>query len=156
MTDHQQVQISYEDHVDQLPQETEELIKETFQKLLNDTGNEKKVVSLYFCSLSTIQSLNLSYRNINRPTDILSWSYQEEDAIAESEPWGELAVCLDVCQRQADASGWSLDTELLRLLVHGLGHLMGFDHEQSDEDEARMLELEKQLLSSIDLGDLYD
>ena len=156
MTDPQQIQLSYEDQVEPLPQKTEQLIRETFHKLLIDTGNEKKIVSLYFCGPSTIQSLNLSYRNMDKPTDILSWSYEEEDIVAETEPWGELAVCLDVCQRQADASGWSLETELLRLLVHGLGHLMGFDHEHSEEDEARMLEWEKGLLSSIDLGDLYD
>ena len=125
-------------------------------KLLDLTGNSNKTVSLFFCHPSTIQSLNLNYREINKPTDILSWLYDEMEITPHLDVWGELVVCMEICKQQAVDTGWPFETELLRLLVHGLGHLMGYDHELSDQEEQRMLEKEKSLLSSIDLDGLYD
>ncbi len=156
MTENEQIQITYEDDSRALPAKIEQLIQTNLLKLLKNTGNEGKIISLYFCQAPTIQKLNLSHRNIDKATDILSWSYESNETFTDSEPWGELAICLDVCIKQAEASDWSLETELLRLLVHGLGHLMGYDHERSEEDEAKMLAMEKIWLSSINLEGLYD
>lgn len=139
-----------------LDSELEKLLSEKLIYLMSETGNQDKMLSLFFCSEETIKELNNSYRGVNKSTDILSWLYDEEDPIAEQETWGELVVCLDVCRRQAEKSGLSLKTELLRLTVHGLVHLMGYDHENSPEEEKRMLAREKELLSLIGLEGIYD
>jgi probable rRNA maturation factor len=152
-----QIQINYEDQARFLTDEIETYVRYNLFRLLEKTGNSDRVISLYFCSLATIQSLNKDFRGMDKPTDILAWSYEGDDmSFPEADIWGELAICIDICQKQADESGWPLETELLRLLAHGLCHLMGHDHELSDEDEKRMLELEISLLSSINLGGLYD
>lgn len=152
MDSEQQVQIAYESELTTLPEESVGLIQKSLETVLVNSGNKEKVISLYFCSTETSKNLNQTYRGVDKPTDILSWSYEGD----EDEIWGELAVCLEVCQSQAKASNWSLNKELLRLLVHGVVHLMGYDHEISEEAEREMLEIEKDLLSSINLNGIYD
>lgn len=153
-----QIQINYEDQSCILADKLEEILRTNLLKLLEKSSNTDKVVSLFFCRLETMRSLNKNHRGLDRPTDILAWSYNESGDISfpEADIWGELAVCIDICQKQADASGWPLETELMRLLTHGICHLMGYDHELSDNDEKQMLEMEISLLSSINLDGLYD
>ncbi len=152
------VQISYEEHIPPLPLETETRIRNKINLLLQKLHAQPQFVSLYFCSSEAIQSLNLSFRNKDTPTDILSWLYDDEFPCedTESTPWGELVVCLDVCRKQAEDNGWSLETELLRLLVHGIAHLEGYDHELSETEEKNMLNFEQKLLSEIGLVGIYE
>ena len=158
MTENPQIEISYDDSTPTLSHEEEKTVQSALNTLMNQTGNEGKRLSLFFCSEETIRNLNQTYRQKDEATDILSFSYEEDgqEEDPEGDIWGELALCLDICSKQAADTGLPFMTELFRLLVHGLGHLMGFDHELSDEAEREMLEMEKQLLSSIHLDDLYD
>lgn len=151
-----QIQISYDDSVDPLPAETENRIVENLTLLLKELDHPEQPLSLFFCSLDTMIQLNSTYRNKQKPTDLLSWLYEEEEPgqTVADEPWGELVYCLEVIQKQAAASGWTLSDELLRLTVHGLVHLMGYDHE-SDDEEAEMLGIETGLLERIGLADVY-
>ena len=152
----EQIQISYEHPTWRLSENTEELVRTSMLKLLAVTGNSTKTISLFFCYPATIQSLNNNYRGIDKSTDILSWQYDETEMSPEFDIWGEFAICIDLCEQQAADNGWPFETELLRLLVHGFAHLMGYDHELSDQEEQRMLEKEEFLLSSINLDGLYD
>jgi rRNA maturation RNase YbeY len=151
------IQISYEENLEPLPVETEKRILSDLSILLEETENQTKTLSLFFCSSETMQELNQVHRNVIKPTDILSWAYDEEELSETTEVLlGELAICLEICGKQAGETGWDLEIELLRLLVHGIGHLMGFDHELSEADEKKMLEFEKGLLASINLKGVYD
>jgi len=150
------IQISYEEGIDSLPAKTEQHLTSTIRLLLDKIGCKERSLSLHFCSPATITSLNHTWRNSNQPTDLLSWLYasnEEEPGIPE-EPWGELVYCLPVIERQAAGSGWELAVELLRLTVHGLVHLLGYDHE-SDAEEAEMLGIERKLLEQIGLAEVY-
>ncbi len=150
------IQISYEDNLVPLTTAVEDRIRGNVSVVLNKTGNQDKGLSLFFCHPETIQNLNLTYREVDKPTDILSWSYDEEEPVPGTESLlGELVICMDICERQADDTGWDLESELLRLVVHGIGHLMGFDHEQSETEEKKALEFEEELLASINLKDVY-
>lgn len=150
------VQVDYEESLLPLPLEIENSLREKIPLFLNKLGFGHRYITVFFCSPEKIQELNAAYRNQDKATDILSWGYEEQDVNLPEQafPWGELALCLDVCRKQAEASGWDLETELLRLIAHGVIHILGYDHETAEE-EARMLQLELELLSLINLQGLY-
>lgn len=116
---------------------------------LMEAAEVTRPVNLLFCSKEEIQSLNRQYRGKDKPTDILSFGYEDPE-----EPLGDLALCLEVAQEQAQGFGLSLEEELLRLFAHGLVHLLGMDH-QSPEEEAAMLAEEQKLLARLGLEGLY-
>jgi rRNA maturation RNase YbeY len=62
---------------------------------------------------------------------------------------GDVVVSVDTAERQAKAGGWSLDEELVRLLTHGVLHLLGFDHEQGRAEASRMRRKEHAVLRSL-------
>jgi len=83
-----------------------------------------------------VQALNRQYRRKDKPTDVLSFPADERGQL------GDVVIALGVARRQASAAGHSLATELRILALHGLLHLLGYDHEQ---DDGRMLRLERRL-----------
>lgn len=151
------IQFTYESPSEALPKRTEKRLAEALHLLMADQDLSDRIVSLFFCSVETIVQLNGTYRNRGKPTDLLSWLYQDDEMQpnAAEETWGELVYCIEVICRQATASGWELEDELLRLTVHGLVHLLGYDHE-NDADEAVMLGFEKKLLQRIGLTGVYE
>ena len=122
--------------------------------LLSKLFEKERTVSVYITDAFEMQMLNLEYRVKNSSTDVLAWSYYEEDHSALHV--GDLAISWDdVCQ-QADTNGWDAKTEMIRMLVHGCCHLSGLDHERSTDEEIEMLALEEQLLTQLGLPGLYD
>lgn len=112
-------------------------------------------LSVLLCADTTIHRLNAAHRGIDRPTDVLSFAMQEgEGILADDTVLGDLVISVDTARRQALEHGHSLAQELRVLLVHGLLHLLGYDHETSDEDAAEMRAAEAKLLSRLgDHGD---
>ena len=100
-------------------------------------------VEVLLTSDSQIKQLNRDFRGKNKPTDVLSFPAPEE--IAE-EHAGDLAISLDTAARQAESFGHSLGDEVRVLMLHGLLHLKGMDHEvDSGEMATRELELRREL-----------
>ena len=83
-----------------------------------------------------IHALNRQFRHKDRPTDVLSFPADEPGQL------GDVIIAVGVARRQAAAAGHPLGTELRILALHGLLHLLGYDHEQ---DEGRMQRLERRL-----------
>ena len=83
-----------------------------------------------------VRQLNRLYRRVNSPTDVLSFPADEPGDL------GDVVIAHGVAARQAAAAGHSLDTELRVLALHGLLHLLGYDHER---DDGRMARLERRL-----------
>ena len=80
---------------------------------------------------STIRVLNRDYRGKDKPTDVLSFSLVEGEVGAfPSISLGDVVISVETAQRQAKELQLSLQSEILRLLVHGILHLSGFDHEK--------------------------
>ncbi len=110
-------------------------------------------VSVVITDDAEIQALNRQYRGIDQPTDVLSFP-QEEGAIGVPRPpWaplqlGDIAISYDRVRAQARAYGHSERRELAYLAVHGLLHLLGFDHETEPERQ-RMRAAEEAALSEI-------
>ena len=106
-------------------------------------------LSMLITDDETMRELNLTYRQIDQTTDVLSFAFQEDEDFP-SHPegvtqLGEVIISLPQAERQAVEQGHSLAKELTVLTVHGVLHLLGYDHE-SDEQEAKMSVMEAQIL----------
>lgn len=109
-------------------------------------------VSITFVSNDRIHELNRDYRGIDRPTDVLSFEcdnvpFEDEslDDVTEYE-LGDIIIAVDVAKKQTTEYGTTLKDEISLLTVHGLLHLMGYDHIE-DEDAQVMEALEDKLLA---------
>ena len=105
-----------------------------------------------------IHQLNRDYRNVDRPTDVLSFALDEDD---EGEPellegqlhlLGDIIISAETATRQAEEFGHGLEREIVYLAVHGLLHLLGYDH-MVEEDKVIMRAKEEEALRAIDLAE---
>ena len=97
-----------------------------------------------------LQELNRTHRGIDAPTDVLSFSAEDDDFPPgeddETDSYlGDIAISVPAVHRNAELTGTRPDRELRHLVTHGVLHLLGYDHE-SEEDEARMRAREVELL----------
>ena len=93
-----------------------------------------------------IRGLNSQWRGNDKATDVLSFSQLEgEEPPLESGMLGDVVISVETLRAQARDGGWTDEEELSRLLLHGLLHLLGFDHEQ--EDDARVMRAEEARLA---------
>lgn len=103
-----------------------------------------------------VRDMNRQFLGIDEPTDVLSFPDEADDfvqGISEEVLLGDIAIALPTATRQAAEAGHSLDAEVAHLLVHGILHLCGYDHEQGGEEEARMRSREEHYLG--DLGHIH-
>ncbi|NIP37461.1 MAG: rRNA maturation RNase YbeY [Candidatus Dadabacteria bacterium] len=111
-------------------------------KLLDQPGNSELCIS--FVNDPDIRELNKTYRNISRATDVLSFPQDGPDFSI----LGDILISVDTAKRHADKYGNSLEYEIKKLLVHGILHLLGYDHKKKKETMI-MREKEKELLAQI-------
>lgn len=97
-----------------------------------------------------IRSLNDQYRGIDKATDVLSFSADFTDPDIDSRYLGDIVISFMRAEEQAVKRGHHVDEELQLLVVHGILHLLGFDHADPDEKE-RMWELQGKILSALEL-----
>ncbi len=94
-----------------------------------------------------LKELNSSFRHKNKPTDVLSFpAFENEEGMA-----GDLAISLETAQRQADEHGHALEDEVRILMLHGVLHLAGYDHEV-DKGEMRALEAKLRQTLKLPVG----
>ena len=108
-------------------------------------------LSLLLTTDEEIESLNSQYRNKQKPTDVLSFSQLEgEGGASDSKLLGDVVISVETAIKQAKELGYTLKEELTRLLIHGTLHLLGYDHENVPEAEAKkMQELEDKLFEKL-------
>lgn len=114
-------------------------------------------VNLVFCDDETIQQLNKDHRGKDKVTDVLTFTYFEEEPAAD-ELLGEVIISVPQTKRQAPEQDWSefekypladaFEMELFKLFIHGLLHMRGYDHEE-DEDYRVMKLLEDKIMKSF-------
>lgn len=111
-------------------------------------------LSLVLCDDGFIHALNRAWRHVDAPTDVLSFAMHEgEDADLHGELLGDIVISLDTAARQAAEHAHPVEREVRVLLVHGLLHLLGYDHQDPD-DAAEMASAEGRLLTFLeDSGD---
>lgn len=97
---------------------------------------QAKELTLVFLSASEMKKINRQFRNKNKSTDILSFSSPDLQSL------GELLLCVDVLKKQAKNQKHSLKSEISYMLIHGILHLLGYDHEVSPQEEKTMFNLQ--------------
>jgi len=120
---------------------------------LRRIGKHKWSVSLLLCDDTCIRDLNRTYRGNDAATDVLSFRQQdapstEVPAHVNTRPGGDIVISLDTLERNASALGVSVNDEIKRLVVHGLLHLDGMDHDD-DDDHDPMFKLQDQILDDL-------
>lgn len=102
-------------------------------------------LSVLLVSDREMRSLNHRWRGLDRPTDVLAFAQREGAGGAPAGVLGDVVISVDTARRQAADRGHSLLREGDRLLVHGLLHLLGYDHERSAAEARRMQRRERAL-----------
>lgn len=104
---------------------------------------ETRGLGLVLCGDRLMRSLNRSWRGLDRTTDVLSFASGESNVPESVDPMlGEVIVSIPRCRLQAEEQGVDAGVELVRLVVHGVLHVLGYDHERA-VDRARMVPREQ-------------
>ncbi len=127
------------------------LAKKTLKNL---SLNDNIICSVTFVDVDTIHKMNKEYRNIDRPTDVISFAFLDDkkEIIKGDVPLdiGEMYICYQVADENRKNYNNSIEREICFLFVHGLLHLLGYDHIKK-EDEEIMFKLQDEILEGEDL-----
>lgn len=134
-------------------QDYEQIYVELFKRTIDFLNLKKEyIVSVTFVSKEKIHDINKEFRKIDRPTDVISFAFLDDksEIIKGNFPidLGELYICYEVAYENAKIYGNSINRELKFLFIHGLLHLLGYDHMRK-EDEEIMFKLQDLILPPI-------
>ena len=119
-------------------------------QVINRPGNWS--LSVIYVNSEQIHEINRTYRNVDRPTDVISFALQDDwdDAIIEEDLYelGDIFINVEAIRKQAKEYGHSIRREACFLFCHGLLHLMGYDH-MKPEDEKEMFDLQDVILDEV-------
>jgi probable rRNA maturation factor len=125
----------------------ERKIKEIIKFVLKEMEKDNSELSLVLCNNDYIHFYNKEYRNKDYPTDVLS--FVDGERIGKITYLGDIIISIDKVKSQSEEYGVSFEEEFSRLLVHGILHLLGYDHETSEEDEKVMMSIQDKLVDEV-------
>ncbi len=108
------------------------------------------VVTVRIVGSAEGQRLNRDYRGRDYATNVLSFPYESGDRLC-----GDLVLCLPVVEGEAKEQGKSLEAHFAHLIVHGMLHLQGYDHETGNADAERMEAVEREIMGALGYPDPY-
>jgi len=117
------------------------LVKKICGEILKGEKKKKTELSVVFLSPGRIKKLNKEYRKKNRPTDVLSFLYNKKE--------GEIVICPEEVKKNAKRYNSTFKREMARVLIHGLLHLFGYNHEKSKKEAQSMEKKELYYLSKV-------
>ena len=130
------------------PKELIDLVKAVFSHLQLPASPGLSIKISYD---QVIQELNLSYLGIDAPTDVLSFPLSFEDPESGSQYYGDMIISFPTAAKQAQQGGHPIEDEIKLLLVHGLLHLLGYDHGSAEEKE-EMWTCQSELLNALEIN----
>lgn len=136
-----------------------EIPSPTAQTLGDQLFNKPCEIELYITEPVEAQAINLDARGKDYATNILSYPSELPPSVIEilpSLPLGELVICHDVVTKQANEQGKTLENHLTHLLVHGLLHLLEFDHELGKDEQDEMERIEIAVLEQSGVANPYE
>lgn len=119
--------------------DVKELVKFTYKYLKLE---QEPRVSISFCDIQTIKRYNHKYRSVNSPTDVLS--FQDPD-----NEFNEIYICSEIVKINSSEFGSDYREELIRTIVHGLLHILGYDHKKALNDNEDMFIVQEQIVGSF-------
>lgn len=134
---------------------------EATAQIAPELAHPRLIASALFTSDEDIRALNAEWRGKDKPTNVLSFPMLERSDLTDLAPngppelLGDIALAYETCAREADEKGIPIEHHAAHLIVHGLLHLAGYDHEKSDEDAMAMEALETKALAVMGLADPY-
>ena len=121
------------------------------QDILNALDSADGELSLVLTDDAEIHQLNRQYLNRDKPTNVIAFPMREgQHGMVTPTLLGDVVISLDTTHREAKAAVHSMDTRLRELIIHGILHLFGYDHEQSAAEEERMFQKSDQLMRLLD------
>ena len=132
-------------------------VENFISEVLNELNLKNWDISLLFCDDAFIQNLNKQYRDIDSPTDVLSFEQGDEyfDEAGETRFMaGDIVISLDSLRFNAEEFNVDINEELKRLIVHGILHLNGMDH-SDNSPEQEMLKFQEELLMQYKNMEIY-
>lgn len=112
---------------------------ENAKKKISETANKSFTVA--FVSDKKMREMNFNFRGKNSTTDVLSFPFEADEFDRKDDNLGDIAISLEQAVRQAFENNLDLETEIKQLILHGVLHLCGYDHE-TDDGEMNRRELE--------------
>ena len=146
------VEVQYASTDRQLPSETQ---IETWVETALQKYSQQFSLCVRIVDNEESQSLNSQYRDKDKPTNVLSFSFDMPDCVgAETEILGDLVVCAPVVAEEAKEQNKALFDHWAHMIVHGVLHLLGFDHIKESE-ALEMEQLEREILALLSIADPY-
>jgi probable rRNA maturation factor len=126
-------------------------LKRSARAILADVGEPSAELGILFVGDQRMQGLNRRYRGKDRTTDVLAFAIREATTVPHVSYFppnmlGDVVISAPTAWRQAKEARQSFDEEIVRLLVHGILHLCGYDHERSEKEARRMYRRERMIL----------
>ena len=139
----------------------EDIVKKVFEKCFEIEGlqDSKLYITVTFTNPENIQKINKEYRNIDRPTDVLSFPMFEKEELDKKiqendfpcqDILGDIVISIPKVEEQAKEYRHSFERELSYMLVHGFYHLMGYDH-MEEKDKQVMRTKEEKVLETLNI-----
>ncbi|GAB4415840.1 MAG: hypothetical protein Fur0044_10980 [Anaerolineae bacterium] len=138
------------------PEPLEKAVQLTLRFLGNSYASSINSVTIVITDSDTVQQLNAQYRGIDAPTDVLSFENTPDPDFPELDETeaghlGDIIIAYPVAAAQAAAAGHTAQNEVILLAVHGLLHLLGFDHD-TPENKEKMWQTQRQIMVELGLG----
>ncbi|WP_340589348.1 rRNA maturation RNase YbeY [Erythrobacter alti] len=137
-------------------------IAEATAQIVPELANPRLVTSMLFTSDAVVRTLNHDWRDKDKPTNVLSFPMLERLDLVHLDPdegppemLGDIALAHETCAREAAEKGISLQHHASHLIVHGLLHLAGYDHETGEADAQAMEALEVKALALMGIANPY-
>lgn len=124
----------------------EEFLKGVAEKVLKGENRKERNLSIVFVGAGRMRELNKKYRKKNRVTDVLSFERSDRFPFTPESEIGEIVICLAVVKKNARKLNLDYDKELVRVLIHGILHLLGYNHQK---DAQKMIKKQEYYLAQI-------
>ncbi|MDY0131518.1 MAG: rRNA maturation RNase YbeY [Desulforegulaceae bacterium] len=130
---------------------TNQSLRKKTALILNALDCKDFEISIVITNDEDMRQINQKYRNIDKTTNVLSFPMDDESMIIPGiKILGDLVISEDTALKEAQDARITLEQRVSQLLVHGILHLLGYDHETSDEDDKIMTKKSKELISIIE------
>lgn len=129
----------------------EDAVRLAVEATLKHEGAEERFLSIVLTNDEVIHEYNRNFRSVDRPTDVLSFPSDEGDGLLTPPDGflGDIMISVPRAKEQGTALGHSTEREILFLTVHGVLHLLGYDH-MRQEDEMEMFQVQREIVNSIE------